>query len=70
MDINVENIKELLDSRNIKTIIYVDDDFDILSYKENTQKFIRDSINNPEIDWPFEVVDDVEITLHFFEDWW
>lgn len=70
MDINVENIKELLDSRNIKTIIYVDDDFDILSYKENTQKFIRDNINNPEIDWPFEVVDDVEITLHYFEDWW
>lgn len=70
MDNNVGNVKELLDSRNIKTIIYVDDDFDIFSYKENTQKFIRDNINNQEIAWPFEVVDDLEITLHNFENWW
>ena len=70
MDINVENVKELLDSRNIKKIIYVDNEFEIESYKNNCKEFVRCNASNEDFEWPFEYTADIDILLHNFNSWW
>ena len=70
MDNSIENVKELLDSRNIKKIIYVDNEFEIESYKNNCKEFVRCNASNEDFEWPFEYTADVDILLHNFNSWW
>lgn len=70
MDINIESVKELLDSRNIKKIIYVDNDFGIGSYENNSKEFVRCNASNEDFEWPFDYSADVDILLYNFNSWW
>ncbi len=70
MSINKQNIKNLLDKRNIKKVVYVDDDFYTDLYESNFRTYVRENYTN-KIEFPFDIVpDDVEITLSNFDYWW
>ncbi len=70
MSINKQNIKKLLDKRNIKKVVYVDDDFYTDLYESNFRTYVRENCNNT-IEFPFIIVpDDEDVSVSNFDYWW
>ena len=50
------HIRELIEKRNIKRIVYVDNEFEIDIYKESIKSYLRENISDTSIEWPFSVL--------------
>lgn len=65
----MEEIKTLLEKRNIKRIIYVDNEFGIDVYKNNIKSHLRKNISDKSISWPFPIEAGIDHALHECEKW-
>lgn len=63
------SIKELLEKRNIKRIIYVDNDFEIDVYKNNIKLYLRENISKEDVDWPFPIEAGLDYALEECDKW-
>lgn len=63
-------ILELLRKRNIKSVIYVDNDFEKDVYKEPFVRYIRQNIGAEGIEFPFPTEGGIDISLQEFARWW
>lgn len=64
-----DSIKTLLEKRNIKRIVYVDDEFELEIYKENIKLYLRNNISDESIAWPFTIVGGFECAQKECEHW-
>ena len=61
---------ELLRKRNIKSVVYVDNDFEKDVYKEPFVRYIRQNIGTEGIEFPFPIEGGIDIALQEFARWW
>ena len=64
-----DSIKTLIEKRNIKRIVYVDNEFEIDIYKDNIKLYLRENISDESITWPFSVEAGIEYALAECEHW-
>ncbi|MCQ2160741.1 MAG: hypothetical protein MJY97_06580 [Bacteroidales bacterium] len=64
-----ENIHNLFEQKNIKKVIYVDNEFERDVYKDSLFGFLRDNFGKGDVKWPFPVEVSVEIALMELEKW-
>ena len=69
VNLNSDSIKRLLDNKNIKRVIYVDESFEREVYKEPLQAFFRENIRQPDIKWPIEVEAGYDAVRADYEKW-
>lgn len=63
-------ILELLKKRNIKCVVYVDNEFEKDLYKEPFIRYIRQNIGTDEMEFPFPSEGGIDIVLQEFSRWW
>lgn len=63
-------ILELLNKRNIKSVVYVDNDFEKDLYKEPFVRYICQNIEVEEIGLPFPTEGGIDIAIQEFNRWW
>lgn len=63
-------ILELLRRRNIKSVVYVDNEFEKDVYKEPFLKYIRQNIGTVGFELPFPTEGGIDIALQEFGRWW
>ena len=67
-----ESIAKLLSLRNIKSVIYVDEEFGSEIYIDKYIEYIHDNFNNEDFDLPFKFFKEagVEASITEFNHWW
>lgn len=63
-------ILELLRKRNIKSVVYVDNEFEKDVYKAPFVRYIRQNIEKEGLEFPFPTEGGIEIALQEFGNWW
>ena len=63
------HIRELIEKRNIKRIVYVDNEFEIDIYKDSIKSFLRENISNKSIEWPFSIEAGIEYAMEECRRW-
>lgn len=63
------HIRELIEKRNIKRIVYVDNEFEIDVYKESIKSYLRENISNTSIKWPFPTEAGIEYAMEACSQW-
>ena len=63
-------ILELLRKRNIKSVVYVDNEFEKDVYKEPFVRYIRQNIGKEGFEFPFPTEGGIDIALQEFGRWW
>ena len=63
------HIRELIEKRNIKRIVYVDNEFEIDIYKESIKSYLRENISNTGIKWPFPTEAGIEYAMEACSQW-
>ena len=63
------HIRELIEKRNIKRIVYVDNEFEIDIYKDNIKSFLRENISDTSIKWPFQTEAGIEYAIEECNRW-
>ncbi len=63
------HIRELIEKRNIKRIVYVDNEFEIDIYKESIKSYLRENISNTSIKWPFPTEAGIEYAMEACSQW-
>lgn len=64
-----DKINTLIEKRNIKRIVYVDNEFEIDVYKSNIKLFLRKNISDTNIKWPFPIDAGIDYALQECEKW-
>lgn len=70
MAIDKQSITQLLESRHISQVIYVDDSFSPSSYEPGFIAYIRSNCGKEHNEWPFEDNGVAEVTIGAFKAWW
>ena len=67
-----ENVAKLLSLRNIKTVIYVDEEFGSELYKDRYIEYVRENFNNGDFNPPFRFFKEagVDASIIEFNRWW
>lgn len=63
------HIRELIEKRNIKRIVYVDNEFEIDIYKESIKLYLRENISDTSIEWPFPIEAGIEYAMEACNQW-
>ena len=63
------HIRKLIEKRNIKRIVYVDNEFEIDIYKDNIKSFLRENISDTSIKWPFQTEAGIEYAIEECNRW-
>lgn len=63
------HIRELIEKRNIKRIVYVDNEFEIDIYKESIKLYLRENISDTSIEWPFPIEAGIEYAIEACNQW-
>lgn len=63
------HIRKLIEKRNIKRIVYVDNEFEIDIYKDNIKSFLRENISDTSIKWPFQTEAGIEYAIEACNQW-
>lgn len=69
VNLNSDSIKRLLDNKNIKRVIYVDESFEREVYKEPLQAYFRENISHSDIKWPIDVEAGYDAVRADYEKW-
>ena len=64
-----DRIKTLIEKRNIKRIVYVDNEFEVDVYRDNIKQFLRENISDTTIRWPFLIEAGIDYALNECEEW-
>ena len=63
------HIRELIEKRNIKRIVYVDNEFEIDIYKESIKLYLRENISDTSIKWPFPIEAGIKYAMEACNQW-
>ena len=63
------HIRELIEKRNIKRIVYIDNEFEIDIYKESIKLYLRENISDTSIEWPFPIEAGIEYAMEACNQW-
>lgn len=64
-----ENIQDIFTRKNIKKVLYVDNEFEREVYKDSLSSFLRENFEKEEMEWPFPVEVSFEIAHTELEKW-
>ena len=63
------HIRELIEKRSIKRIVYVDNEFEFDIYKDSIKAFLRENISDTSIKWPFSTEAGIEYAIEECNRW-
>lgn len=64
-----DHIRELIEKRNIKRIVYVDNEFEFDIYKDSIKAFLRENISDTSIKWPFSTEAGIDYAIEECNRW-
>ena len=63
------HIRELIEKRSIKRIVYVDNEFEFDIYKDSIKAFLRENISDTSIKWPLSTEAGIEYAIEECNRW-
>ena len=64
-----DHIRELIEKRNIKRIVYVDNEFEFDINKDSIKAFLRENISDTSIKWPFSTEAGIDYAIEECNRW-